>query len=166
MTKPYQAFDDANQSFIEVPFVDQGGSGNANKPVMTNAEGFIDPTMLASAEVKTGTAFEAITAKQLVYFRSDGQVAKSSAAVGGHKAQGWAANSASVGQPVTVYQEGTIGDLSGLTPEATVFLSATTAGGFTQTAPTGTGVLLQVVGVALSATELNFTNSGITLKRA
>lgn len=162
----YFKFNDATQAFEEVAFVSAGGSGNANKAVELNADGFIDPTMLASAEVKNGNAFEAITAKQLVYFRTDGTVAKASGAVGGHKAQGWAANSASVGQPVTVYQEGTIGGLSGLTAEATLFLSATTAGAYTETAPTGSGETLQVVGIALSTSELNFTNSGMTVKRA
>jgi len=162
----YQTFDDATQTQKEVAFVSTGGSGNANKAVQLNSDGFIDPTMIADAEVKIGNAFEAITAKQLVYFKTDGTVAKASGAVGGHKAQGWAANSASVGQPVTVYQEGTIGGLTGLTAEKNYFLSATTAGAYTDTAPTGSGELLQTIGVALSTTELNFTNSGFTLVRA
>lgn len=159
-------FNDTTQAFEEVAFVAVGGSANANKAVELNSEGFIDSSMLASAEVKVGLASESITAKELVYIKADGTVAKASAAVSGHKTQGWAANSASVGQPVTVHQEGTIGGLSGLTPEATLFLSATTAGGYTETAPTGSGETLQVIGVALSATELNFTNSGMTIKRA
>jgi hypothetical protein len=159
-------FNDTSQTFDEVAFISTGGAGNENKAVQTNAQGFIDASMLASAEVKVGNASEAITANQLVYFKADGTVAKASGAVSGHKAQGWAANSASVGQPVTVYQEGTIGGLTGLTPEATLYLSATTAGAYTETAPTGSGEMLQVVGVALSTTELNFTNSGFTVKRA
>lgn len=162
----YQTFDDSTQTQKEVAFVSTGGSGNANKAVQLNSDGFIDPTMIADAEVKSGNAFEAITAKQLVYFKTDGTVAKASGAVGGHKAQGWAANSASVGQPVTVYQEGTIGGLTGLTAEKNYFLSAMTAGAYTDTAPTGSGELLQTIGVALSTTELNFTNSGFTLVRA
>mgnify|MGYP000923746693 CR=1 FL=1 len=162
----YFKFNDATQAFEEVAFVSTGGVGNANKAIELNAQGFIDPSMLADAEVKVGNAFEAITALQLVYFKADGTVAKASAAVGGHKAQGWAANSASIGQPVTVHQEGTIGGLSGLTPEANLFLSASTAGGYTETAPTGTGEIAQIVGVALSDSELNFTNSGFTFKRA
>jgi len=162
----YIKINDSTQSLDEAAFVNVGGVGNAGKPVELGPDGFLDPSMVGSAEVKIGNAFEAITAKQLVYFKADGTVAKASAAAGGHKAQGWAANSASIGQPVTVNQEGTIGGLSGLTPEATQFLSASTAGAYTETAPTGAGELLQVVGIALSATELNFTNSGTTIKRA
>ena len=51
----------------------------------------------------------------------------------------------------TIYFEGANDDLSGLTPGARQYLS--TAGGRTQTVPT-TG-LLQCLGIAISATEIN-----------
>lgn len=54
-----------------------------------------------------------------------------------------------------VYQHGYITGLSGLTPGATYFLSDT-AGEITATAPTSSGYLRQVVGIAINETTLHF----------
>jgi hypothetical protein len=55
-----------------------------------------------------------------------------------------------------VYLDGTITGLTSLTPGAAYYLSGATAGAIVSTAPSTSGYLSQEVGVALSATELNF----------
>jgi hypothetical protein len=62
------------------------------------------------------------------------------------------------GNNVDVYFEGTNTQLTGLTGGAMYFLS-TTAGGVTSTAPSASGNVVQKLGRALSATEINFEPS-------
>lgn len=143
-----------------------GGAGAENKIPVLDSAGRLDQTMMPvgfAAEQKIGNAFETITAKDLVYFKADGTVAKASNASGGHFAQGWANNGGTAGQSITVNFESTISGLSGLTPDAMCYLGA--AGAVTQTIITGANTLYQEVGLALSATELNFSNSGVRIKR-
>mgnify|MGYP000897683883 CR=1 FL=1 len=167
MADKYLQIDDVTGGVKEVAPVAIGGSGSENRIPSLDSGGRLDSSMMpvgVAPEVKTGNAFETITAKDLVYFKSDGTVAKASNTSGGHYAQGWAANGASVGQPVTVNFEATITGLSGLTPESMCFLGA--AGAITQTVITGANTLYQEVGVAISATEVQFTNAGTRIKRA
>lgn len=167
-----QAFvivDDITQTLSEVRATQVGGAGAEEKiPALDNA-GRLAVSMMPTGiapEVKVGNAFEAIAANALVYIKSDGTVANATAAVSGHYAKGWSQSAVSTGQPVTVQFEGTMTGLSGLTIDATYFLSSTVAGGITATAPTGSGTLWQEIGTAISATELNFTNAGTKIKRA
>jgi hypothetical protein len=60
--------------------------------------------------------------------------------------------------PATVYKEGTITGLSGLTIGSRYYLSGT-AGAITTTAPTTTAYIVQYIGYAISATELVFEPS-------
>ena len=104
------------------------------------------------------TAAEALTAGDFVYIDSAGEVARASAASGGNKAVGYVKDSALLGASVTVYFEGTNDALSGLTPGTEYFLSDTTPGGVVTAAslPADTGELVQKLGLATSATTLNF----------
>lgn len=159
--------DDTNGGLKEVAGATTGGVGDANSIPALDSNGRLALGMMpvgVAAEIKTGNAFEAITANALVYLRSDGTVANASNVSGGHYAEGWANNSAAIGAAVQVNFEGTISGLTGLTPEGRVYLGA--SGALTQTIPAGSGVLYQEVGVAISATEVNFTNSGTKCKRA
>ena len=54
-----------------------------------------------------------------------------------------------------VQLDGILSGLSGLTPGATYYLSATTAGSLTSTAPSAVGQTVVRIGKALSATELD-----------
>lgn len=54
----------------------------------------------------------------------------------------------------TVYYSGILNGLSGLTPGATYFLGA--AGAITLAPPTSSGTVTQIVGTAISATQLQF----------
>lgn len=161
MTTKYLAIDDINGGTTEVAFAITGGVGKENQAIQTGSDGRIHTTFLPvgiTPEVKIGNAFEAITARQLVYFKADGTVALASNTAGGQAAEGWADNSAAEGAAVTVNFEATITGLAGLTPNKLCFLGV--AGAITQTVPTGAGVRYQEVGRALSATELQFSNAG------
>ena len=57
---------------------------------------------------------------------------------------------------VNVYFEGEISGFVGLTPGTVYFLSDTTPGGVTDTPVTASGRILQRIGVATSATTIDF----------
>lgn len=167
MADKYLQINDSTGAVEEKAPATAGGSGNENRIPQTDGTGRLPTSMMpvgVAPEVKTGNAFETIAANALVYFKSDGTVANASNVSGGHYAQGWAANGGNAGDPITVNFEATITGLSGLTPEGMCFLGA--AGAITQTVITGAGTLFQEIGVALSATELQFTNAGTRVKRA
>lgn len=131
------------------------GAADAGKIPALNAEGKIDETMLYNVEAEDRTAFENISAGDLVYVRSDGQLAKADATTSGKEAMGFVKTAITAATTGKVYYEGKITGLSGLTPGAKQFLS-TTAGGVTETAPAATGNIWQIVGRASSATEIIF----------
>ena len=79
---------------------------------------------------------------------------KADATTAGKEAHGFVLSAASSGASATVYFEGANTGVTGLTG-GNVFLS-TTAGGCTNTAPSATGNVVQRVGIAVGATELNF----------
>lgn len=168
-TPKFLVINDSTQAVEEKAPVTSGGVGNAEQIPALDAAGRLSNDMMPvgiAPETKTGNSFEALNANDLVYFKSDGTVAKASGVAGGNYAQGWVETSVTLGNPAVVYFEGTITGLTGLTIGATYFLDDATAGGITATAPVGTNKLRQVVGTAISATELNFTNSGQRIKRA
>ena len=167
MADKYLQINDSTGAVEEKAPVATGGSGSENRIPATGSDGRLHSSLLPvgiAPEVKVGNAFETIAEKALVYFKSDGTVANASNVSGGHYAQGWAANGGTAGDPITVNFEATITGLTGLTPEGMCFLGA--AGAITQTVITGAGTLFQEVGVAISATELQFTNAGTRVKRA
>jgi hypothetical protein len=85
------------------------------------------------------------------------KVRKADATTAGKFAHGYVLAAVNNGDPATVYFEGTNTQVSGAVPGQT-FLS-TTAGGFTATAPSAAGNVVQRLGVAVSATEINFERS-------
>jgi len=144
------------------------GAGDAGKIVALDASGKIDSTMMPSgvgSDSKSMTASESISAGDLVNIHdsSGAKVRKADAASSSKSAVGFAPSSIANAASGTVNFEGTISGLSGLTIGATYYLS-TTAGGITATAPTGSGQIVQKVGVALSATELSFEPGTIVVR--
>jgi len=101
-------------------------------------------------------AGEAITVCDLVSIHAaDGLAYKANASVGADQdgpAVGVSETIKSAGGILEVKREGKVAGASGLIPGAWVYL-ATTDGAITQTAPSTVGDLLQVIGVAVSATE-------------
>jgi hypothetical protein len=82
--------------------------------------------------------------------------ADASAASAGKAAHGYVTSTINAVASGTVFFEGLISGLSGLTIGATYFLSGSVPGGVTATAPTTSAHCVQEIGVALSATELTF----------
>lgn len=135
------------------------GAGNAGDVVALDAAGKIDPTLMPvgiGADTQSITTSEALAAGDLVniYNSTGAKARKADATSAGKRAHGFVIASAGSGAAATVYFEGTIPGLSGLTP-GDVFLS-TTPGQASATPPTGTGNIVQRVGVATSASTLNF----------
>jgi len=140
-----------------------GGAGNAGDIVALNSSGEIDSTMLPTsvgAETTTAEATEALAAGDWVHVWDDSgnkEVRKASAASANKfEAHGFVLDNFALGVTATIYHEGLNNGLSGLTNGEKQFLSASTAGASSSTAPTGSGDLVQKVGVAANATTVSF----------
>jgi hypothetical protein len=138
------------------------GVADAGKIVALGGDGLLDVSVMPTgigADTRVAVASENLNAGDLVnlYNNSGVITARKADATGGiaKQADGFVISAVSSGQNATVYFDGTITGLSGLTPGAIYYLS-TTAGGITTTIPTTTGYIAQIAGKALSATELTF----------
>jgi hypothetical protein len=149
---------------VEVPSIDTTtGATDAGKVVSTGADGLIAATFLPSLLVETGVApaSENLAANDQVNFWDDSGTMKvrkadASAANAGKRSWGFVKTAVTSPANATVYFDGEISGLSGLTPGAEYFLSNSTPGGITATPVTTSGHLLQSVGFAKSATTLSF----------
>lgn len=140
--------------------VTSAGAGDTGKIIALDATGRIDNTMMPvgiGADTQVITASEALAAGDLVnIWNSTGAKArKADASVAGKEAHGFVLAAVSNAAAATVYFEGTDTQVTGLTP-GVQFLSASTPGLATGTAPSGTGQVVQRVGFATAATALNF----------
>lgn len=138
--------------------VTSAGSGDAGKLVALGGDGKIDVTAMPAgigADTKVIVASEALAAGDFVnVWNSTGaKVRKADASTAGKQADGYVKAAVSNGGNATVYFEGPNTGLSGLTP-GKVFLS-TTPGLSTATAPTGSGNIVQKLGTAVAADEIN-----------
>lgn len=141
------------------PNQSSAGSADAGKPVALNSAGQIDATMLGAAGAPSLSiaSSENLAAGALVNIDSTGKVRNANATDATKPAMGFVTAATTQPANATVYFPGQIvAGVSGLTVGAPVFLSASTAGGVTSTAPSATGNLVQQVGIAISATEFNF----------
>ena len=135
------------------------GAGDSGKVVALDASGRIDSTMMPvgiGADTASITTSEALAAGDLVnIWNSTGAKArKADATTAGKEAHGFVLAAFGSGVAATVYFEGTNTGVTGLTP-GPQFLT-TTAGTASATAPSGSGNVVQRVGIATSATSLNF----------
>lgn len=137
------------------------GAGDAGKIVKLDAGGKLDPTLMPAgigAETRTIQASENLAAGDLVNIHdvTGPRIRKADATVSGKEAHGFVLQAITSGASGTVYpEENVLSGLSGLTPGARQFLS-TTAGSRQAAAPSVAGQVCQVIGVALSATEIMF----------
>lgn len=139
--------------------VSGGTVGQAGKIPALDTSGRLDPTLMpvgVVADTASGVAAENLTAGNLVYINSSGEVARASAASGGNDAMGFVLSNVTSGQTALVYLEGRNTALSGLTPGTRYYLSDSSAGGVTDVPVTGTGKRHQFVGKAITATSLSF----------
>jgi hypothetical protein len=146
----------------EAAVATSAGAGDANKIPKLDGGGKLDITLLPAglgAETRSVVASEALSAGDLVNFHNNTgtvNMRKADADVAGREAHGFVLSAVSSSASGTVYpEENVVTGLSGLTPGATQFLSAT-AGARTETAPSTSGNYVQIVGVALSSTEMLF----------
>ncbi|MBX9669378.1 MAG: hypothetical protein K2X93_17265 [Candidatus Obscuribacterales bacterium] len=130
------------------------GAGDAGSIVALDAGGLISTTMLPSSGARTMTASEAIAAGDMINVHdSSGAKVRLADCSNGRRAHGFATEAISnAASGVVNIGDGINSDKSSLTIGAEYFL--TTAGGITTTPPTTATHLLQPVGVAVSATEL------------
>lgn len=141
------------------------GVSDANKIVALDANGKLDQTLLPTgigADVAVIAASENLTAGDFVNVWNDtgtAKVRKADATTNGKRADGFVLSSVTSGNNATVYFEGTNNQVTGATA-GNVYL-ATTAGGFTSTAPSAAGNVVQPIGVAISATAINFERGSI-----
>ena len=140
--------------------ISSAGAGDSGKIVALDATGRLSTTMMPvgiGADVSTVTASENLSAGDLVSIWNDGgtaKVRKADATTTGKPAHGFVLTAVTSGNSAFIYHEGPITGLSGVTA-GDLYLS-TTAGGFTVTPPSGSGNVVQRIGVGTSATEINF----------
>lgn len=154
----------------EATFTDaSSGAGDAGKGIALNSQGKLDSTLFPAglgADSKALTAGEALSAGNLVYIDSaTGKVFKADGTNIAKAAVGFVLSAAALNAPVTIYFEGTITGLAGLTVGSMYFLNPAAAGGVTTTVTTTAGQIVQRIGYAISATEINF-EAGEPIKRA
>jgi hypothetical protein len=135
------------------------GAGDSGKLVALDASGRIDNTMMPvgiGADTAVIVTSEAVAAGDFInIWNSSGVKArKADATVSGKEAMGFVLVGAGSGASATVYFEGSNTAVTGQTV-GPVFL-ATTAGLATSTAPSGSGNAVQYLGIAISATQINF----------
>lgn len=137
------------------------GAGDANKIIATNSQGKLDSTLLPTGvgeETVSIVASENLSAGDFVNIYDNGgtpNIRKADAS-NNRPAHGFVLASVAAAASGTVYRTGTNSGLTGLTIGATYFLSPTTAGSATATAPSADTQIIQPLGVAQTATELLF----------
>lgn len=135
------------------------GAGDAGKLPALDNSGRLDTSMMPvgiGADTKAIATSESLAAGDFVNIWNDAgtpKVRKADATTAGKEAQGFVIAAFTHPTEATVYFEGTNTAITGATA-GTVFLS-TTAGGFTSTAPSTTGNVVQSIGVATDATSIN-----------
>lgn len=139
--------------------VTSAGAGNDGDLVALDSSGRLDNSVMPvgiGVDTKTIAASESLAAGDWVnVWNSTGaKVRKADATTAGKEAHGFVLAAVSSGANALVYFEGTNTQVSGQTP-GPVFLQ-TTAGTGGATIPSASGNVVQNLGVALSATEVNF----------
>lgn len=143
-----------------------GGSGAAaNEIPQLDANGRIPATMMPTgiaADTEVITASEALAAGDFVNVHNSAgaKVRKADATTVGKEAHGFVLSAVANGAAATVYFEGANDQVSSQTP-GTVFL-ATTAGQAVAVPPSAAGNVQQSLGVAVSATKINFERGVVT----
>jgi hypothetical protein len=141
--------------------VSSTGATEAGKIVALDGSGKLDVSTLPTgigATTKVAATTENLSAGNLVnLFNDSGTIkARKADASNGRRAHGFVLTGTTSPNNATVYLDGTITGLTGLTPGAAYYLSGSSAGAATATAPSTAGYISQEIGIALSDTEINF----------
>lgn len=145
------------------------GAGDAGKIVALNSTGQLDTTMMPTGiapDTAAITASEALSAGAFVNVWNNAGAFNARNADGstsGKEAHGFVLSAVASSGTATVYFNGTNNQVTGMSPGMT-YLSGTTPGGAVASAPTGSGKTVQRLGLATSATSINYTlQPGIVL---
>lgn len=157
-----------NGALLEVESVQAGGAPSANKIPSLDAAGKLPVTMMPTgigADTAVIQASESLAAGDLVNVHNSGgaRARKADATTAGKEAHGFVLAAVTSGANATVYFEGSNDQVTGLTPG--VQYLTTTPGISDETAPSASGNVVQRVGLAVSATILNF-DSGVPITLA
>ena len=152
---------------VLIDLMTANGFTMTRQPYASNYRGLVDavidlkegfPTF---APIRVGfdaTTFEAVSNKDALYLRTaDGQVGKATAASGSSEAAnvvGFADSDKGSNETVKVIVVG-IKAMTGLDPGDLYYLSPTTAGAITTTAPSGSGQSVTRLGEAATATDFS-----------
>ena len=139
--------------------VTSSGASSDGDLVALDSSGRLDNSVMPigiGADTKTIAASESLAAGDWVnvWSSTGAKVRKADATTAGKEAHGFVLAAVSSGANALVYFEGTNTQVSGQTP-GPVFLQ-TTAGTGGATIPSASGNVVQNLGVALSATDVNF----------
>ena len=146
---------------LDDSIVNASATSAANKIAKLDGTGKLDLTLMPTgigADVKSLVTSENLAAGDLVNIWNNASVAtarKADGSAAGKEAHGFVLAATTSPASALVYFEGANTQCTGLTP-GPQFLSGTTAGKPSATAATGTGKIVQRVGFAVSATEMNF----------
>ena len=138
-----------------------GGAGSSGEIIAADANGKLDPSFLPAgigADTVVVPATETLAAGDFVniYDAAGTPSARKANATDNTKpAHGFVKDAVTSGQNATVYYEGEVTLLSGLTTGTKYYL-ATTGGGFTAVAPSASGNVVQYLGTARSTSVLRF----------
>jgi hypothetical protein len=139
--------------------VTSAGASDAGKLLALNGSGKLDPSVMPTgigADTQVIAASEALSAGNFVniYDATGPKVRKADATTSGKIAHGFVLSAVANGANATVYFEGTNDQVTGQVA-GDVYLS-TTPGSATGTPPSASGNAVQPIGVAISATAINF----------
>lgn len=135
------------------------GAADAGKIPALDATGRLDTSLMptgVAADVELIPASENLTAGDFVNIHvASGTKVRKADASASKEAHGFVLANVVSPANATVFFEGRNTAVTGRTAGARQFLSDTTPGGVTETAPTASGRLVQVLGVATSTTTIN-----------
>lgn len=141
--------------------ITSAGAADSGKIPALDAAGKIASNMMPTgigADTKNVVTSENLAAGDLVNIYNNGGVstARKADASNGRRAHGFTLVAVTSPAAVDVYLENTITGLTGLTAGVTMYLSGSTAGAATATAPSTSAYISQEIGAAMSTTEISF----------
>lgn len=168
----YLKIDTNGNQAEEASIQTSAGAGDAGKIPALDATGRLDTTMMPvgiGADTASVATSEDLAAGDIVNIYDNGgtptaRKADASAASAGKIGVGFVLAATTAPNNATVYFEGQITGLTGLTPGTVYFLSGATPGALTATPPTTAGYALQKIGMAISTTMLAFEPSDVVIR--
>ncbi len=153
-------YNNAGQVTEKASIQSSAGAGDAGKIPALDSNGRLDTSMMPAgfgAETQTIPSFENLAAGDFVNIFSDSGTTKvrKADASGGNakKADGFVLASVTAPANATVYYGNINNQLSGMTKGEIQYLSGSTPGARTETAPSTAAYIVQRLGKAISATE-------------